>query len=108
MSLLVEAYTGRPTKQRGHRALQREVLTQSLSKEERVMALDPVSGHHSFNNLAGSPERFLCHDEPYPNIKQFRSVVRLYSAASTPIPQELWCLCGRYELCRAWHNALSS
>jgi hypothetical protein len=46
MSLVVEAYTGRPSKQRGHRALQREALTQYSSKQERVMPLDPVSGHH--------------------------------------------------------------
>ena len=46
MSLVVEAYTGAPSKQRGHRAIQRKGPTQYSSKQERVMALDPVSGHH--------------------------------------------------------------
>ncbi len=51
MSLVVETYTGRSSKQRGHRALQREPQAQFPLKQERVMALDPVSGHHQINNL---------------------------------------------------------
>jgi site-specific DNA recombinase len=57
MSLVVEAYTGRSSKQRGHRTLQREALTQYSSKQERVMAFDPVSGHH---HHYASQSRGLC------------------------------------------------
>lgn len=58
MGLVVEAYSGRSSKQRGHRALQRGALTQYLSKQERVMALDPVSGHHfKINNLDGTSQK---------------------------------------------------
>ena len=46
MGLVVEAYTGRSTKQKGHRAMQREPQSRFPLKQERVMALDPVSGHH--------------------------------------------------------------
>jgi site-specific DNA recombinase len=52
MSLVVEAYTGRASKQRGHRAVQRAALTQYSSGQGHVMALDPVSGHHILKHLA--------------------------------------------------------
>lgn len=44
MSLVVEAYTGHSSKQRGHRSMQREPQSRFPLKQERVMALDPVSG----------------------------------------------------------------
>jgi site-specific DNA recombinase len=45
-TLVVEAYTGRSSKPRAHRGLQRGTQSPFPVKQERVMAFDPVSGHH--------------------------------------------------------------
>jgi site-specific DNA recombinase len=47
-TLVVDAYTGRSSKPYGHRGLQRALKSQFPIKQERVTALDPVSGHHIF------------------------------------------------------------
>jgi hypothetical protein len=60
MGLVVEAYTGRSTKQKGHRAMQREPQSRFPLKQERIMALDPVSGHHLESKLI----RFLNQKSP--------------------------------------------
>jgi hypothetical protein len=46
MSLVVDVYTSRSSKPVGRKARQRQALAQFSSQQERVMALDPVSGHH--------------------------------------------------------------
>jgi site-specific DNA recombinase len=56
MSLVVEAYTGRASKQRGLRVVQGEPLNEYPSRQDRVMALDPVSGHHILKHLAEAKE----------------------------------------------------
>jgi hypothetical protein len=43
-TLVVEAYTGRSSKPRAHRGLQRGTQSPFPVKQERVMAFDPVSG----------------------------------------------------------------
>ena len=55
-TLVVEAYTGRSSKPRAHRGLQRVPQSPFPVKQERVMAFDPVSGHHILNNLAAARE----------------------------------------------------
>ncbi len=62
MSLVIEAYTVGSSKQRGHRAVQQDGPTQYSSKQERVVALDPVSGHHF-----GTDRRMRCNGFSLPS-----------------------------------------
>jgi hypothetical protein len=45
-TLVAEAYTGRSSKRRGLRTVQREQVGATSPKESSAMALDPVPGHH--------------------------------------------------------------